>query len=51
MGPVDSVPSSKVDIKLYGKFRSEEELELRKEDIDQVNFLTSSFIVVSVLIA
>lgn len=43
---MDSVPSSKVDIKLYGKFLSEEKLELRKEDIDQVNYLTSAFIVV-----
>ena len=40
------VPCSKVDIKLYGKYLSEEKLELRKEDIDQVNYLTSAFIVV-----
>ena len=40
------MPSSKVDIKLYGKYLSEEKLELRKEHIDQVNYLTSAFIVV-----
>lgn len=40
------VPSSKVNIKLYGKYLSQEKLELREEDIDQVNYLTSAFIVV-----
>jgi len=43
---MDSVPSLKVDIKLYGKYLGEEKLELRKEDIDQVNYLTSASIVV-----
>lgn len=40
------MPSSKVDIKLYGKYLNEEKLELRKEHIDQVNYLAGAFIVV-----